>query len=215
MMASPVNATIPAYLSPDDDPEDDILEVIDGHIHSGVKVFYEKYFCSKSRSLAAKKTIRVAGPKLHEYSALQTCNGLLAWLFAFQTAFLSRQSNQYTCLPNPLHKPVLSPEVLVLSSINGRKGEHALADFRVIGEIAQPGPRMYMSELLQLSRLAQAVFARQPTRLFLHDFYICGLVLELWVFDHSGLYNCEGYDISKTPSRLLTVMAGYTLMSDA
>jgi hypothetical protein len=83
MMASPVNATIPAYLSPDDDPEDDILEVFDGHIHSGVKGFYEKYFCSKSRSLAAKKTIRAAGPKLHEYSALQTCNGLLAWLFAF------------------------------------------------------------------------------------------------------------------------------------
>ena len=35
------------------------------------------------------------------------------------------------------------------------------------------------------------------------------------MFDRSGLYNCEGYDISKTPSRFLTVMAGYTLMSDA
>jgi hypothetical protein len=47
---------------PDDDPEDNILEVIDGHIHSGVKGFYEKYFCSKSWSLAAEKTIRAAGP---------------------------------------------------------------------------------------------------------------------------------------------------------
>jgi len=74
---------------------------------------------------------------------------------------------------------------------------------------------MYMIGLLQLGRLAQAVFARQPTRLFLHGFYICGLVLELWVFDRSGLYNCEGCDILKTPSRFLTVMAGYTLMSDA
>jgi hypothetical protein len=35
------------------------------------------------------------------------------------------------------------------------------------------------------------------------------------VFDRSGLYNCEGCDISKTPSRFLAVMAGYTLMSDA
>jgi Fungal protein kinase len=135
--------------------------------------------------------------------------------FCLLSRFLSRQSNQYTCLPNPLHKPVLSPEILVLSSIIGPKGEHALADVRVIGEIAQPGPRMYMSGLLKLSRLAQAVFARQPTRLFLHGFYICGLVLELWVFDRSGLYNCEGCDILKTPSRFLTVMAGYTLMSDA
>jgi hypothetical protein len=66
-MASPVDAIIPPYLSPDDDPKDDILELIDGHIHSGVKEFYEKYFFSKSWSLAAKKTIQAADPKLHDY----------------------------------------------------------------------------------------------------------------------------------------------------
>jgi hypothetical protein len=59
------------------------------------------------------------------------------------------------------------------------------------------------------------VFASQPTRLFLHGFYICGAVIELWVFDRSGLYSSEVFDISKTPDRFLTAIAGYALMSDA
>lgn len=38
--------------------------------------------------------------------------------------------------------------------------------------------------------------------------------MELWVFDRSGMYSCEVFDISKSPGRFLTVLAGYVLMSD-
>jgi len=73
----------------------------------------------------------------------------------------------------------------------------------------------YRTGLLDLCGYARAVFAHQPTRLFLHGFYVCEGTLELWVFDRSGLYNSEAFDIAQDPDRFLTVLIGYMLMDDA
>jgi hypothetical protein len=108
-MASPpptVNNKIPAHLS----PEDDILEVIDGHIQGGVKGFYEKYFSSKSWSSACRGDCASGGPQwsLDGLSRASVAHG-----------FLKGQGKQCTCLPQPLRKPVLSRDVLKSSLSNG------------------------------------------------------------------------------------------------
>ncbi len=61
---------------------------------------------------------------------------------------------------------------------------------------------------------AREVFKNQPTRRFLHGFIIRGSMVELWIFNRSGLYSCEKLDIHKDPRRFIRVMAGYTMMSD-
>src|SRR5437667_8372563 len=50
--------------------------------------------------------------------------------------------------------------------------------------------------------------------LFLHGFVIRGSMVELWVFDRSGPYSCEKFDLHKDPDRFIKVMASYTMMSD-
>jgi hypothetical protein len=39
--------------------------------------------------------------------------------------------------------------------------------------------------------------------------------MRLWVFDRSGSYNSEKFDIHKEPERFVKVIAGYAMMSDA
>lgn len=46
-------------------------------------------------------------------------------------------------------------------------------------------------------------------------FTICGSVMRLWMFDRSGPYNSENFDIHKEPERCIRVIAGYALMTDA
>ena len=39
--------------------------------------------------------------------------------------------------------------------------------------------------------------------------------MRLWVFDRSGPYNSEKFDIHQEPERFVKVLAGYAMMSDA
>jgi hypothetical protein len=39
-------------------------------------------------------------------------------------------------------------------------------------------------------------------------------MIELWVFDRSGLYSCKEFDIHKDPHRFIRVMAAYTFMNN-
>jgi Fungal protein kinase len=39
--------------------------------------------------------------------------------------------------------------------------------------------------------------------------------MRLWVFDRSGLYNSEKFDVHAEPERFVTVIASYVLMTDA
>jgi len=39
--------------------------------------------------------------------------------------------------------------------------------------------------------------------------------MRLWVFDRSGPYNSEKFNIHKEPERFVKVLAGYAIMSDA
>ncbi|KAK4106727.1 hypothetical protein N658DRAFT_563488 [Parathielavia hyrcaniae] len=68
--------------------------------------------------------------------------------------------------------------------------------------------------LLVLCGHACRVFASQPTRLFLHGFYVCGPLMELWVFDRSGIYSRGSIDMRGGSADILPLMLGYQLMAD-
>jgi hypothetical protein len=87
-------------------------------------------------------------------------------------------------------------------------------DVRVIGELKESISKNYPDEFAKFCGHAREVFTSQPTRLFLHGFVIRGSMVELWIFDRSGPYSGEKFDLHKDPDKFIRVMTGYTMMND-
>ncbi|KAM3501784.1 hypothetical protein MY10362_005299 [Beauveria mimosiformis] len=62
------------------------------------------------------------------------------------------------------------------------KGFRAVAP-DLLSECPEPSPKPYRDGLVALCASAQAVFYKQPTRLFLHASYICGSLVEFWYYE--------------------------------
>ncbi|KAK0703113.1 hypothetical protein B0T26DRAFT_490662 [Lasiosphaeria miniovina] len=107
-----------------------------------------------------------------------------------------------------------SQHALVLSRPSGSgRDEVGWADVLVVGEFCPDG-LPYRTRFLELCGHARAVFSYQPARLFLHSFHLCGGKMELWVFDRSGIYSCEAFDMAQALGRFATVPLGYMLMDN-
>ncbi|PQE15173.1 serine threonine- kinase Sgk2 protein [Rutstroemia sp. NJR-2017a BBW] len=66
----------------------------------------------------------------------------------------------------------------------------------VIGEHKQyPDEDRSTKTLVQLAGYTREVFGSQPGRRFVPGFTICRSMMRLWVFDRSGSYNSEKFDI--------------------
>lgn len=85
---------------------------------------------------------------------------------------------------------------------------------QVIGQFYHLGCVCYKDGLLRLCRSAHQVFASQPTRLFLHGFHIRGSLIELWVFDRSGLYCSDVFDFQKDFIQFFSIILSYQRMTD-
>ncbi|KAI1406102.1 FunK1 protein kinase [Hypoxylon fuscum] len=85
---------------------------------------------------------------------------------------------------------------------------------QVIGQFYNHDRVCYQEGLLALCWSAHQVFASQPTRLFLHGFYIRGSLIELWVFDRSGLYCSDVFDVRKDFIQFLSTILSYQRMTD-
>ena len=89
---------------------------------------------------------------------------------------------------------------------------HAWANVRVLGE--HTASTKSGEKFLQLARYARNVFSAQPRRKFVHGFIIFHTKLELHVFDRSGTFCSEPFNIHEEPERFIRTIAGYCMMSD-
>ncbi|KAF2787657.1 hypothetical protein K505DRAFT_379435 [Melanomma pulvis-pyrius CBS 109.77] len=207
-----------------DDMDERILQEINGCVYKDTGGFYEKYFEGKEWSTEAERITERVDPQVRngrwtEYPALPSQTAFLNWLQGFQADFLGGGHGMFCDSPNlPLagsgckRKPDL---FLAPSSASKHTDKYDWADIRVIGELKQSEVRgKYTEELLNFSGHAREVFAAQPTRRFLHGFIIRGSSMELWVFDRSGPYGSEKFDIHEDPRRFIKIMFGYTRMGD-
>jgi len=88
-------------------------------------------------------------------------------------------------------------------------GEHDWSNVLLIGEHKQnPDEDDSSKTLIQLAGYAREVFGSQPDRRFVPGFTICGSLMRLWMFDRSGAYNSEKFDIHKEPEQFAKVIAG-------
>ncbi|KAI9765989.1 MAG: hypothetical protein M1840_006996 [Geoglossum simile] len=207
-----------------DDIDHRILQEVNGCVYNDTGCFFDEYFGGKAWSSVVEQVVRdvdlqIIDNRWVDYPDPPSQDAFLAWFWGLQSAFFPRGPGAYYSSPtlslsgsDCKRKPDL---FLALSGTTKHDARYSWADVRVIGELKQSeNPNDYKKEFLWLCGHAREVFTSQPTRLFLHGFVIRGSVIELWVFDRSGPYSCEKFDLHMNPDRFIKVMAGYTMMSD-
>lgn len=97
---------------------------------------------------------------------------------------------------------------LTLSKIFDPRTKNAWRDVLVIGHFCRDDSVNYQDGLFDSCDHARKVFASQPTQLFLHGLYVCGSLMELWI------YCCQAFDIQNEFVRFLSLVLRYWLMTD-
>ena len=198
---------------------EDAQQDFDGHILAAVGGFFAKYFpelqsaADVDQHFAALWTLFELDKK--EDSLLlepPSARNLLHWFAAFSLHSKSdRSSNVWRmCFPDPRNN-----ENDAICFINHLQADQNWLQIKAIGRICQESsPTSYTDGLLSLFGLSRKVFAAQPTRLFLHGFYVHESLLELWVFDRSGAYSSETLNHQTDFKKFVCILLGYQLMSD-
>jgi hypothetical protein len=207
-----------------DDIDERILQEINGCVYTDTEGFYKKYFEGKEWSAETERIAQEANPQVvdgrwTDYPQAPSQNAVLDWFWRFQQRFLQGGRSTYYASPDlPLTGSDCKrkPDLFLAPSQTPKHGRtYHWRDVRVLGELKQSEIRgKYTEELLSFCGHAREVFASQPTRLFLHGFFIRGSGMELWMFDRSGLYSCEKFSIHLDPRRFIKIVASYSLMSD-
>ena len=187
---------------------------------SNVQGFFEKYFDSKSWTQKGKnifsaiKHMHVDGHWTF-FPDPPTESNVWQWWTTFQNSHLTDSPGLYYRTKHKGYMTGLDVEAqldLFIKSRNKSPSDlHNWADIRVIGEhtVSQDG-----CKFLQLARYARHVFSTQPRRWFLHGFTLCGTIMELHIFDRSGAYSAEPFDIHQDPERFIRAISGYCMMND-
>lgn len=202
-----------------------ILEELTDRVFYDVGGFYERYFTDKHWTGKARKIYDgsrhyVIHGCWDGYPRVPVQALFFNWFMTLQDTVLDNLPRRYYTSANKALTGsdagrkldiFLSPPIMS-DSFNG----HDWSQVLVIGEHKQnPGEDTSTKTLVQLAGYAREVFGSQPDRRFVPGFTICGSLMRLWIFDRSGSYCSEAFDIHKEPERFVTVIAGYALMSDA
>ena len=124
------------------------------------------------------------------------------WFMKFQDTVLSGLDRRYFTSANKVLRGSEADRKLDIfltpADVAIPNCEHDSSNVLVIGEHKQnPDEDGSSKTLLQLAGYAPEVFGSQPDRRFVPGFTICGSTMRLWVFDRSGPYSSEKFDIHK------------------
>jgi len=142
------------------------------------------------------------------------------WFTKFRDIFLSGLRRRYYTSANKVLRGLEANRkldiFLTLTDAALPEGEHNWSNVLVIGDhtLNSDGDRSTKT-LVQVACYAREVFGSQPERRFMPGFTICRSVMRLCVFDRSGPYNSEKFDIHKELERFVKAIAGYVLMINA
>ncbi len=200
-----------------------IFEEIKNCTYRNVRGFFSKYFEGKDWTERTKEIYRAvqdqyADGRWTDFPEPPVQDAVLEWLFRFQEEFLFEARGVYCTSESS--KDLTGAEarrqldIFIKQKSNASGTIHNWKDVQVIGEHQKSNSKDFKPLLLQLGRYMRNVFTAQPTRRFIHGFFLSGTTMELWVFDRSGPYSSGEFDIHKEPEQFIRVIAGYAMMSD-
>jgi hypothetical protein len=208
-----------------DEVDQRILEELTGRVYYDVGGYFERYFEEKSWSNKAgniyrKSMAQYADGRWSGWPEPSLQGLFFEWFMKFQDTVLSGLDRRYYTSANKVLRGSEADRKLDIfltpADVAMPNGEHDWSKVLVIGEHKQnPDEDRSTKTLLQLAGYARELFGSQPDRRFVPGFTICGSTMRLWVFDRSGPFNSEKFDIHKEPERFVQVIAGYALMTDA
>jgi hypothetical protein len=203
--------------------DQDILDNIDGRMHGPMSGFIKKYFgnfqyAHQDGILEIQAAGRVSG-RCAVPSNAPSSDNFLQWFSHYTSRELDGARGSWHISSSgvaPEHESDDDGSCLFLttSSSPASNAQTRWDHVQVIGQFCHRACVCYQDGLLRLCRSAHQVFASQPTRLFLHGFYIRGSLIEHWVFDRSGLYCSDLFDIQKDFIQFLSIVLSYQRMTD-
>lgn len=184
--------------------------------------YFEKYFEGRNWSRKSKKIYTVVkkkhkGGRWTDFPDPPDGNAVWNWLSSLQDEHLSDSPGVFytTKSTSDLTGGEARRQLDVFTKRRGigNEGKHDWKDVRVVGEFKQ-SDKKFKPLLSQFARYIRDVFTAQPTRRFVHGFFLHNTTMELWVFDRSGPYSSGEFDIHEQPERFIRAIAGYALMDD-
>ncbi|KAI0096994.1 hypothetical protein GGR51DRAFT_541928 [Nemania sp. FL0031] len=207
--------------TPTEAPLQSIRSELEGNIFRNVNGLFAKYFEDKSWSVVVQNKLQEtkSAKTISKLSAgvpgIAHFDSLVEWLAEFQTLFFAVDQANFRFHSQPLSNTGSTPGAVIyletsdLQSVTGST--------RVFGEFHHDNTPVIADDdddILRFYERARQVFKDQSARIFVHGFLVRGTTLELWVFDRSGAYSSERFDLAQRPDLLVRTLAGYTLMSD-
>ncbi|KAF5024770.1 hypothetical protein F66182_3148 [Fusarium sp. NRRL 66182] len=203
--------------------DQEILDNIDGRMHGPISGFIKKYFGNfqyirQDASLEIQAAGRVSSCCAVP-SAAPSPDNFLQWFSNYISRELDGARGSWhisSANVAPEHESADDGARLLLTMLTSpvSKVQTRWDHVQVVGQYYHHDCVCYQDGLLRLCRSAHQVFASQPTRLFLHGFYIRGSLIELWAFDRSGLYCSDVFDIRKDFTQFLSIILSYQRMTD-
>ena len=201
-----------------------VFEEIRDCTHRAVEGFHEKYFEGKSWSTRMEKAWKSAqkhysdnDKKWTRFPHTPNEDEVCTWWLTLEGNLLAKERATYfrSTADNKVGTEARRQlDLLVkMKGIETTDARHDWKDVLVVGELKKSEERS-KGLLLQIGSAVRNVFANQPTRRFVHSFTLTGTEMETWVFDRSGPYSADVFDIHKEPKRFFQVMCGYLMMSD-
>lgn len=215
-----VNPPLGPLTSSMDDEE--ILANIDGRVHGPMSGFIKKYFGNfqylPQDAVLEIQTAGRVGSRCPVPSDVPSPDNFLQWFSNYVSRKLDGARGSWhisTDNASPVHESADDSARLLLAmpTSPASDGQTRWDQVQVVGQFYHRGCE-YQDGLLRLCRSAHQVFASQPTRLFLHGFYMRRSLVELWVFDRSGLYCSDVFDLRKDFIQFLSVVLSYQRMTD-
>lgn len=198
----------------------DYLYEIDGCISGPSPKFIKKYFGKAEPALHTPASTGTTSHKVQDIpSTLASSDSFPEWFINFATTNKrdnSRGSWNISGKDEEHRERGLMDNCtqlsFTLSSIENKEAKPGTA-IQAVGLVCASDVN-YRDGLITLCASAQTVFYEQPTRLFLHAFYMRGSLVELWAFDRSGLCCSEVMDAQKDAERFLSLFLQYERMTN-
>ena len=200
---------------------DALRDELRGCVYVKVQGFFEKYFEDKSWSQKGKEIYESVkhmhmGDRWTTFPDVPTEGAVWEWWSRLQEEHLTNLRGMFYRTTSKKEMTGLESEgqldLFLKSHGVPSSDSHEWGNVRVIGE--HTVSTKSGEKFLQLARYARNIFSAQPRRKFVHGFIIFHAKLELHVFDRSGTFCSEPFDIHEEPERFIRTIAGYCMMSD-
>ncbi|OBT55405.1 hypothetical protein VE04_04713 [Pseudogymnoascus sp. 24MN13] len=182
--------------------DQELLDNIDGRMHGPMSGFIKRYFGNLQ-----------CDPQDATLATTPSPDDFLEWFSSHASGEFDGSRGSWQ-IPEHGSDNAYARLLLTIPASPASDVQIKWEDVQVIGQFNHRACMKYQDGLLRLCRSAYEVFGSQPTRLFLHGFYIRGSLAELWVFDLSGLYCSDVFDIQKDFVQFISIIRSYQQLTD-